>query len=77
MPGARLTDIREVRSHPVALEQCRVFLAKHPSWQRKIVDDTAGAVREIVASGDPHVAAIASAFAAKVYDAQLVAVGIQ
>lgn len=77
VPGARLADIREVRSHPVALEQCRKFFVQHAGWQRTIVDDTAGAVREIVAAGDVRIAAIASAFAAKVYGGEVIAVGIQ
>src|ERR1700688_1278512 len=62
--GAGLGGIREVRSHPVALEQCRTFLAAHPKMPLAVAADTAGAVREIVALGDPSVAAIASALAA-------------
>ena len=75
--GTELDDIIEVRSHPVALEQCRVFLAQHPRWNRKVVDDTAGAVREIVGGGDKRVVAIASSLAAKVYDARVLATEIQ
>ncbi len=51
--GASIEGIREVRSHPVALEQCGRLFASHPSWERTVVDDTAGAVREIVAQNDP------------------------
>ncbi len=77
LPGADIARIREVRSHPVALEQCRTFLGAHPHVHPTIVADTAGAVREIVALGDPTVAAIASALAAAKYDAAVLAPAIQ
>ncbi len=77
LPGAELVRIREVRSHPVALEQCRTFLGTHPAMHPTIVADTAGAVREIVALGDPRVAAIASALAAVKYDGAVLAPAIQ
>jgi prephenate dehydratase len=72
-----LDGVVEVRSHPVALEQCRDFLARYPHWNRKVVDDTAGAVREIVEGNDPRIVAIASSLAAKVYNARLIAPAIQ
>ncbi|GAC1444473.1 MAG: prephenate dehydratase [Vulcanimicrobiaceae bacterium] len=77
LPGADIARLREVRSHPVALEQCRMFLGAHQHVHPTIVADTAGAVREIVALGDPHVAAIASALAAAKYDAAVLAPAIQ
>jgi len=75
--GATLDDLREVRSHPVALEQCRAFFARHPAIRPHVVADTAGAVREIVALGDPGVGAIASALAAERYGAHLLERAIQ
>lgn len=77
VPGTKLDEIREVRSHQVALEQCRGFLSKHPDWHRVIVADTAGAVRAMMEAGDPSSAAIASAIAARRYGAELLAEGIQ
>lgn len=73
----RIEDVIEVRSHPVALDQCRDFLARYPHWIRKVVDDTAGAVREIVEQGDPRFTAIASSFAANRYHARIIASAIQ
>ena len=75
--GTRLSEVIEVRSHPVALEQCRLFLGNYPAWNRKVVDDTAGAVREIIAGGDSRITAIGSANAAKVYGAEVLASDIQ
>jgi len=77
LEGTTLDALREVRSHPVALEQCRAFLGSRPHLHPTIVADTAGAVREIVALGDPCVAAIASKLAAQRYGAFLLATGIQ
>ena len=75
--GATLEALREIRSHPVALEQCRNFLAAHPAIRSTIVADTAGAVREIAALGDPCVGAIASCLAAERYGARVLAAAIQ
>ncbi|HXP94872.1 MAG TPA: prephenate dehydratase domain-containing protein [Candidatus Binatia bacterium] len=76
-PGATIDGIREVRSHPVALEQCRRLLDAHPSWHAVTVEDTAGAVREIMERGDPGVAAIGPASSAKRYGAIVLREGVQ
>ncbi len=77
VPGATIDGMREVRSHPVALEQCRAFLAAHPQMRPVIVADTAGAVREIAELKDPSVGAIASRLAAERYGAVVLAEAIQ
>jgi prephenate dehydratase len=70
---APLAVIREVRSHPVALSQCRRFLAEHP-WMRPVATaDTAGAVRELMAEGRRDLAAIAGAPAAALHGACILA----
>lgn len=77
LPDATLDGLHEVRSHPVALEQCRAFLARYPHVRPVIVADTAGAVREITELEDPRVGAIASRLAAKRYGAVVMAEAIQ
>lgn len=77
IPGATLAGLREVRSHPVALEQCRRFLGTHRSLRVAIVADTGGAVREIMTLRDPTIAAIASSLAAQHYGARVLAAGVQ
>jgi prephenate dehydratase len=77
VPGATESDIKEIRSHPVALEQVRRFTATHPTWRQIAVADTAGAVAEIVALGDASVAAIGPAFAADRYGALVLRRGVQ
>jgi prephenate dehydratase len=76
-PEATLADITEVRSHPVALEQVRRLFEAFPAWRRTVVDDTAAAVAQVVAAGDKTVAAIASAFAAQRYNAQILRAAVQ
>src|ERR1700733_2065355 len=67
VPGATFEKITQVSSHPVALAQCEKFFAGHPAIKRVVTDDTAGSVREVMASGDPSRAGIASKRAATVY----------
>ncbi len=59
--------ISEVHSHPVALQQCRFFLEKHPSLKAVEDEDTAGAARDIAENNLRGCAAICSAEAAKMY----------
>lgn len=59
LPGADLELIRRVRSHPEALAQAEdVLLAR--GWEPVPAYDTAGAVREVAARGDPSEAALAT-----------------
>jgi prephenate dehydratase/chorismate mutase len=66
-PGAAFEGIAAVESHPVALDQCRRFLAANPRIQRIAAEDTAGSVARVVALGDPTRAAIAGKRAAEQY----------
>jgi prephenate dehydratase len=75
--GARIECIRRIESHPVALEQCRHFTASLPSVEVTAVADTAGAVRDVVRSGDPSVAAIGPAASAQRYGGVILAPAIQ
>ena len=74
--GARLEEIKEARSHPHALKQCKAYLK---SKKIKMVPsyDTAGAA-QAVASGDRvNCAAIASALCAEIYDMEILERDIQ
>ena len=76
-PGTAPEGIRRVRSHPVALAQCRGYLASRPSWELVPATDTAGSVRVLMARGPSVDAAIASAGAARRYGARILAADIQ
>jgi prephenate dehydratase len=65
-PGATLAGIRRVRSHPMALGQCRNIIRQLGATAVKTAD-TAGAVREVAELGDVHEAAIGSALAADIH----------
>ena len=66
LKGAKLAQIKSVRSHIQALGQCRKTL--HGLGIRPVITaDTAGAAREIAEHGDPSEGALASALAAEIY----------
>jgi prephenate dehydratase len=64
---APLERIREVRSHPVALDQCRRLLAAMPQAISIAAGTTADAAASVAELGDPAVAAIASERAAMLH----------
>lgn len=66
-PGSTLEAIERVLSHPVALEQCGAFLRARPQIRLEPVEDTAGAVRNVVERGDARSAAIGPKLAAELY----------
>ena len=65
-PGVALADVRVLLSHPVALSQCRRFLAGSQAKAAPFFD-TAGAVRHVVEAKLPDTAAIAPRLAAEIY----------
>ena len=67
LPGVTLRDITRVTSHPAAIGQCRGFLDQHPEIAVIEGYDTAGAARDLVASGDRTLAVIAGPTAAERY----------
>jgi prephenate dehydratase len=76
VPGARLSDVRTVRSHAHALGQCRRVMREH-GWNSVISHDTAGAAREVAELGDPALAAIAPPLAAELYGLQTLATDVE
>lgn len=70
--SVRLEEIRIVRSHPAALDQCRRLLAAMP-WATAIAAaTTADAAAEVAARGDRTEAAIASERAAHLHDLEVI-----
>jgi len=72
MPGTTLEDIGRVFSHPVALAQCRRFLAEHSDMESFAYYDTAGSVKQLMELRDRHAGGIASAAAAEYYGAHII-----
>lgn len=74
--GAKLSDIKSVRSHPMALGQVRNRLAEMKITP--VVDvDTAGAARAVSELCDPSVGAIASVLAGDIYGLDILAKDIE
>lgn len=77
VPGASIEDLERVYSHPVALAQCRRFLATHPKMRALAFYDTAGSVKHIVETSDAQAGAIASEAAAHYYGAEILQAEIE
>jgi prephenate dehydratase len=77
MPGVKLEEVRKVMSHPVALSQCRRFLAGHPEFEVVPFYDTAGSVKHLMEVGLRDVAGIAPELAARVYGAEVLVAGVE
>lgn len=75
--GARLSDVRRIYSHPVALAQCERFLRANPQIDVAPAYDTAGSVKMIVERNSKDEAAIAGLAAAEAYGAQVIAEAIE
>ncbi|HKO17870.1 MAG TPA: prephenate dehydratase [Acidobacteriaceae bacterium] len=77
MPGVIAEQVRRVISHPVALSQCRGWLAQHPQYDVVNFYDTAGSVKHIMAEGLTDTAGIAPELAARQYGASVLVAGIE
>jgi prephenate dehydratase len=77
LPGQKMSDIRFVQSHPMAILQCQDFLA--PLKEVKIVEaaDTAESAAEIQSRKLTQYAAIASKLAAETYGLEILKENIE
>ena len=75
--GVQLADIRYIASQPPALAQCTRFIHSLADAQTIATDDTAGAVKELAASGARDRGAIAGARAAAAYGMEILVPGIE
>lgn len=76
-PGVKLSALRQVLSHPVALDQCRDFFRHHPKIEPVPFYDTAGSVKHVVAKHLPDSAGIAGRHAAREYSGKILQAGIE
>ena len=76
VPGAKLSDVRTVASHPHALAQCGGFLKAHSEMKAVPETNTAVAAKNLSASGDATRAVIASRACAELYGLEVLAEGI-
>jgi len=76
-PGVTLAEVKSVLSHPVALSQCRRWLAAHSDVRAIPFYDTAGSVKHVMENSLRDVAAIAPALAAKEYGGEILVADIE
>jgi len=77
LPGQTINDIRQIRSHPIALSQCMTFLNQYPGITLVEADDTAASARIISEHKLKKIAAIACSAAADIYGLEILASGIE
>ncbi|HIV17447.1 MAG TPA: bifunctional chorismate mutase/prephenate dehydratase [Candidatus Alectryocaccobium stercorigallinarum] len=66
VPGAKISDIKKVISHPQALGQCEGYIAEH-DFETEAAVNTARAAAAVAKQNDVHTAAIASLETARLY----------
>ncbi len=74
--GARIEDIRVVRSHAMALGQVRSLLAR-PGVRAEVAGDTAGAARLLSQGGKMDEAVVASSKAAEIYGLDIIEANVE
>ena len=77
LPGQKIEDIKEVRTHYMAINQTREFFKDYP-WIRLVEsEDTAKSAAEVAADGLAGVGAVASELASELYGLEILASGIE
>ena len=74
--GVDLKAIREVHSHPMALQQCSDYLETY-KWKLVETEDTALSAKHLHQHRSKSIAAIGSSLAAELYDLNILATSIQ
>ena len=77
LPGQKIEDLHEVRSHYMAINQTRPFFNDYPDIRLVEYGDTAKSAADIVKTGVKGVGAIASKLAAEIYGLEIIAEGIE
>lgn len=67
VPGAGLSDIKTVYSHPQALMQCSEYLENNRQWNKISLKNTAVSAKKVKDDNDISKAAIASHISADIY----------
>jgi prephenate dehydratase len=74
-PAVELKDIKEVHSHPMALQQCLTYLKQYP-WKLIETEDTALSAKHVQQRKSKHVAAIAGKLAAELFGLKIISPNI-
>ena len=76
IPGAKISDLKEVYSHAQALSQCSKFIRSNKLIEH-VSADTAGSAEMVSKTGDKSKAAIASTLSAKTYGLEMIKKNIE
>jgi prephenate dehydratase len=76
LQGQSIDDILEVRSHPIALLQCKEFFKKYPHIKLIEDTDTAEVAKRISEKQSKGIGAVASVMAADLFGLEILAEGI-
>ena len=74
--GTELKEIKYVRSHVQAIDQCQKIISKN-KFKTIISADTAGSAKDLSTSNDKSIAAIASKLSAKIYNLKILKSNIE
>ena len=77
LPGITIEDLKEVHSHPIALQQCEEFFEKYPNIKLIEAHDTALVAKEIRENQWTDIGAVGSELAAEMYDMTILAASIE
>ena len=77
LPGQKIEDLHEVRSHYMAINQTREYFKGRPDIRLVEYGDTAKSAADIVRDGIKGVGAIASDLAAEIYGLEIIAESIE
>jgi len=77
LPNVKMEDIKEIYSHPIAIQQSKDFLDNYPNIRIINWSDTASSAQKIAEENLTTAAAIASEHAAELYGLQILARNIQ
>lgn len=77
LPGQKIEDIHEVRTHYMAINQTRQFFMNYPHIRLVESEDTAKTAADIAHGKLYGVGAVASALAADLYGLEIIAPGIE
>ena len=77
LPGQKIEDLHEVRSHYMAINQTRPYFDDYPNIRLVEYADTARSAADIVKQGVKGVGAIASDLAAEIYGLEIIAESIE
>ena len=77
LPGQKIEDLKEVRTHYMAINQTREFFKDYP-WIRLVEsEDTAKSAADVAENGLMGVGAVASTLAAELYGLEMLAESIE